>query len=152
MPGFLFLWFTQLRSTVDNVAAKCQNNMISCDDCWYHYSCVNLQNMISCDDCWYHYSWICKISVSTGNWYVCHAFIDSMTRLCYVSIHFTFIVLHYRCIVSRTQTGEELWYEADWILFTCVELWSRDSLQMTSCYYIGKVQQNLKFGALWGEG
>ena len=77
MPEFLQL--TQLRSTVDNVNAKCQKS--------FHvtiaivgttiYSRVNLQNQ------------------SLRNWDVYHAFIDhdSVTRLCYVSIHITVVVL-----------------------------------------------------------
>ena len=77
MPEFLQL--TQLRSTVDNVNAKCQDT--------FHvtitivgttiYSCVNLQNQ------------------SLRNWDVHNAFIDhhSVTRLCYVSIHITVVVL-----------------------------------------------------------
>ena len=66
--GFLLLRFTQLKSTVDVVTAKCQNT--------FHVIIGFVGTSILV--------WICKISV----WDVHHTFIDSVTRLYEYSYHY----------------------------------------------------------------
>ena len=71
-----------------------------------------------------------------------------------MSVHMVLWRGNYRCKVvlrlGRCLHG----YEANCCtnsVHAVSEHWSRDSLRMTPCYYIGKAQQNPKFGALWGE-